>query len=593
MLKIAVCDDNEEHISALRKMLDEWSENKPFAVVIYEYQSAENFLFSYPDKPCDIILLDIEMKNLNGMELAKKLRKNGDMLPIIFITGYSDIKVYVYYQQFGSDFKAANKLLTDSNGNNYFTGYEEAVAALDKLETYMIKNNYWAYDFVEATQFMIDNCDEKIIAMYHITADDRVMGGINKAKKLTQTVRNSKYTTAEGEEIQRIYVSTLCPNDTEPFDTSSYAYELAKLSGGIAVTGYDANEDTEVMTAEAESVEVLSNDNTNNTSGTITKSLKQILGEGNEGVYKVISSAGLTTIKLNQPLTDGSDEDKDQDGLSDWDEVNTTLIYNMYAKYNHSYTPVINSSYLPTLADCNDYYQSSDSQKVYVESGYEIFINKNAGMYYQGDKEKAYAELSKLRILPICSDPTKPDSDGDGFWDCVDNNLPQTYVYEINDPQPLYRNKIDKYTIERLRALHPKAQKSFLEFILVGQVQLSDVTIRITDHYRTIEEQNELYAQGRTKPGTIVTWVKGGSSYHNYGLAMDIAFIDRNGKLLYDDKYYNILKSVYPDFNLEWGGEWQETPDKPHYQMTFNYSCSDLLKKYNNNEVDDNGYIIL
>lgn len=90
MLKIAVCDDNEEHISALRSMLDEWSAHKPFAVIIYEYQSAENFLFSYPDKPCDILLLDIEMKHLSGMELAKKLRENGDMLPIIFITGYSD-----------------------------------------------------------------------------------------------------------------------------------------------------------------------------------------------------------------------------------------------------------------------------------------------------------------------------------------------------------------------------------------------------------------------------------------------------------------------------------------------------------------------
>lgn len=90
MLKIAVCDDNEEHISALRKMLNEWSDAKPFAVIIYEYQSAESFLFSYSDIPCDIILLDIEMKNLNGMQLAKKLRENGDMLPVIFITGYSD-----------------------------------------------------------------------------------------------------------------------------------------------------------------------------------------------------------------------------------------------------------------------------------------------------------------------------------------------------------------------------------------------------------------------------------------------------------------------------------------------------------------------
>ena len=49
---------------------------------------------------------------------------------------------------------------------------------------------------------------------------------------------------------------------------------------------------------------------------------------------------------------------------------------------------------------------------------------------------------------------------------------------------------------------------------LAGQVQLSDVTIRITDYYRTIEEQNELYAQGRTKPGKIVTWVSNGYSIY-------------------------------------------------------------------------------
>ena len=90
MLKIAICDDDETHISALRKMIGEWSESKPFAVIIYEYRSAEGFLFSYDSTPCDLMLLDIEMKKINGMELAKRLRKNGDMLPIIFITGYSE-----------------------------------------------------------------------------------------------------------------------------------------------------------------------------------------------------------------------------------------------------------------------------------------------------------------------------------------------------------------------------------------------------------------------------------------------------------------------------------------------------------------------
>ncbi len=129
MLKIAVCDDNEEHISALRKMLDEWSENKPFAVIIYEYQSAESFLFSYPDKPCDIILLDIEMKNLNGMELAKKLRQSGDMLPIIFITGYSE------YIGEGYDVEALHYLLKPVEKEKLF-------AVLDRYtKKHVPKNN--------------------------------------------------------------------------------------------------------------------------------------------------------------------------------------------------------------------------------------------------------------------------------------------------------------------------------------------------------------------------------------------------------------------------------------------------------------------
>ncbi|MFT6821499.1 MAG: peptidoglycan hydrolase-like protein with peptidoglycan-binding domain, partial [Myxococcota bacterium] len=46
--------------------------------------------------------------------------------------------------------------------------------------------------------------------------------------------------------------------------------------------------------------------------------------------------------------------------------------------------------------------------------------------------------------------------------------------------------------------------------------------------YRSFELQDEIYKQGRTKPGNKVTWVKGGGSWHNYGLAVDIAFWDRS-----------------------------------------------------------------
>lgn len=86
MITIAVCDDDDRQIKVLKKMLTEWNG----CAVISEYSSAEQFLINYPDAPCDLLLLDIEMGNMNGMELAKELRAKGDMLPIIFITGFSE-----------------------------------------------------------------------------------------------------------------------------------------------------------------------------------------------------------------------------------------------------------------------------------------------------------------------------------------------------------------------------------------------------------------------------------------------------------------------------------------------------------------------
>lgn len=104
-LTIAVCEDNEEQCAALRRLLDEWASDKPFALVIDEYISAEAFLFSYPEKPCDLLILDIEMGELNGMELAKRLRAKSDMLPILFVTGYSD------YMNEGYEVEALHYLL--------------------------------------------------------------------------------------------------------------------------------------------------------------------------------------------------------------------------------------------------------------------------------------------------------------------------------------------------------------------------------------------------------------------------------------------------------------------------------------------------
>ena len=51
----------------------------------------------------------------------------------------------------------------------------------------------------------------------------------------------------------------------------------------------------------------------------------------------------------------------------------------------------------------------------------------------------------------------------------------------------------------------------------------------VTEGYRTRERQELLYAQGRTRPGAIVTQARGGESAHNYGLAADITSRDGYG----------------------------------------------------------------
>ena len=92
----------------------------------------------------------------------------------------------------------------------------------------------------------------------------------------------------------------------------------------------------------------------------------------------------------------------------------------------------------------------------------------------------------------------------------------------------------------------------------------------ITCTYRSPEEQLELYAQGRTKAGKIVTQLKSGSKHNKRPAeAFDIAFKTRQGKLDWSadlfKKFADIVKSI--DNQVRWGGDWQTFKDRPHFQM--------------------------
>ncbi len=88
---IAVCDDSTADRQYIMNMLAEWAAVAGHSVCVSEFASAEQFLFEYEDKSdYDILLLDVEMGEMDGVTLAKKLRKVNETVQIVFITGYSD-----------------------------------------------------------------------------------------------------------------------------------------------------------------------------------------------------------------------------------------------------------------------------------------------------------------------------------------------------------------------------------------------------------------------------------------------------------------------------------------------------------------------
>lgn len=87
--KIAVCDDEQTQAELLAVIVQKWSGRFSHACEIRTFPSAEAFLFAYEDDSAyDILLLDVEMRDISGIDLAKKIRHDSSRAEIVFITSH-------------------------------------------------------------------------------------------------------------------------------------------------------------------------------------------------------------------------------------------------------------------------------------------------------------------------------------------------------------------------------------------------------------------------------------------------------------------------------------------------------------------------
>jgi peptidoglycan L-alanyl-D-glutamate endopeptidase CwlK len=118
---------------------------------------------------------------------------------------------------------------------------------------------------------------------------------------------------------------------------------------------------------------------------------------------------------------------------------------------------------------------------------------------------------------------------------------------------------------EKLNAVNPLLREKALKILSLAAADGFQLTV--TQAVRTFAEQDALFAQGRTRKGPIVTNARGGQSWHNFGMAVDLAFVV-DGKISWDDKLYSKIGKWASVAGLDWGGDWKKFKDLPHVQLS-------------------------
>lgn len=130
----------------------------------------------------------------------------------------------------------------------------------------------------------------------------------------------------------------------------------------------------------------------------------------------------------------------------------------------------------------------------------------------------------------------------------------------------------------KLEDLHPTVEEMARQLLTAAADE--GIDLLVTSTYRDHESQNELYAQGRTKPGRVVTNARGGRSWHNWRLAFDVVPM-RNGKPVWgtsgeDLILWKRIGELGKSVGLEWAGDWKRFKEFPHFQFTNGITLDDL-----------------
>jgi len=178
--RIAVVDDCATDTEYVQKMVEEWLVMRNETAQIKPFPSAEAFLFTYEDNTAwDILLLDIEMKEMNGMELAKKLRESNSAVQLVFITGYPD------FMAEGYEVSALHYLMKPVSKEKLQTVLDKAVTGLTKSEKMLSVTFDRQTDLVPLSRILYIEAQKQYVLIHTEEKEYRMKASLTEMKEQT------------------------------------------------------------------------------------------------------------------------------------------------------------------------------------------------------------------------------------------------------------------------------------------------------------------------------------------------------------------------------------------------------------------------
>ena len=131
-MHIAVCDDDKDELSRVSSLLVNYCSQRERGVTYETFQSAVELLETMGAKAFDLLLLDIIMPGLTGMEAARAIRRSNQTIPIIFLTSSRDFAVESYRVH------AEDYILKPANEQALFLTLDKQLARLAQEEAFLL-----------------------------------------------------------------------------------------------------------------------------------------------------------------------------------------------------------------------------------------------------------------------------------------------------------------------------------------------------------------------------------------------------------------------------------------------------------------------